>query len=85
MYELYFPARIVDIRTNCIFNKLNRSLVTRTSITLKFKTLWFPNEARRLSCKIVKKRYINIPYFMPEEDRNYRLSYGGSLVLYFRK
>ena len=28
------------------FNKLDRSLVSRNSITLKFNLLWFPNEAR---------------------------------------
>ena len=28
------------------FNKLDRSLVSSTSITLKFKMRWFPNEAR---------------------------------------
>jgi len=28
------------------FNKLNRSFVSGTAITLKFKLLWLPNEAR---------------------------------------
>ena len=29
-----------------IFNKLDRSLVSRNSIIRKFKMLWFPKEAR---------------------------------------
>ena len=28
------------------FDKCDRSFVSRTAITLKFKMLWFPNEAR---------------------------------------
>ena len=53
----------------------NRSLVSRTAITQKFKMLWFPNEARYWALKL--QTDINLPPLMPDEDKNFR----GSLVL----
>ena len=61
------------------FNKFDRSLVSRTCITRKFKMLWFPNEASYCPEKL--QTDINMPPLLPDEDKNF----GGSLVLDFRK
>ena len=53
--------------------------MSHTAITLKFKMLWFPNEARYGAVKLSTD--INISSLMPHEDKNY----DGSLVLDFRK
>ena len=53
--------------------------MSRTAIALKFKMLWFPNEARYGAVKL--ETDINIPSLIPREDKNFR----GSLVLDFRK
>ena len=53
--------------------------MSRTAITLKFKRLWLPNEARYGAVKL--QTDINIPSLIPHEDKNF----GGSLVLDFRK
>ena len=51
IYRRTFPnaltsKRAQKTRDKCIFfNKFDRSLVSRTCITRKFKMLWFPNEA----------------------------------------
>ena len=51
----------------------------RTAITLKFKMLWLPKEARYEAVQLYTD--INIPSLTPHEDKNF----GGSLVLDFRK
>ena len=53
--------------------------MSRTAITLKFKMLWLPNEARYGAAKL--QTDINIQSLIPHEDKNF----GGSLVLDFRK
>ena len=63
----------------CFFNKLDRRLVSRTTVTQKFKILWFPNEACYWALKL--QTDINLPPLMPDEDKNF----CGSLVLDFRK
>ena len=35
-----------EIGTEILFDKCDRSFMSRTAITLKFKMLWLPNEAR---------------------------------------
>ena len=52
--------------------------MSRTAITLKFKMVWFPNEARYGAVKL--QTDINLPSLTPYEDKNF----GGSLVLDFR-
>ena len=61
------------------FDKCDRSFMSRTAITLKFKMLWLSNEARYRAAKLLTD--INIPSLIPHEDKNC----GGSLVLDFRK
>ena len=53
--------------------------MSRTAITLKFKMLWLPNEARYGAVKLYTD--INISSLIPHEDKHF----GGSLVLDFRK
>ena len=53
--------------------------MSRTAITLKFKMLWLPNEARYEAVKL--QTDINIQSLIPHEDKNI----GGSLVLDVRK
>ena len=53
--------------------------MSRTVITLKFKMLWLPNEARYGAVKLLTD--INIPSLITHEDKNF----GGSLGLDFRK
>ena len=53
--------------------------MSRTAITLKFKMLWFPNEACYGALKL--QTDINIPSLMSDEDKKF----GGSLVLDVRK
>ena len=53
--------------------------MSRTAITLKFKMLQLPNEARYGAVKL--QTYVNIPSRIPHEDKNF----GGSLVFDFRK
>ena len=56
--------------------------MSRTAITLKFKMLWFPNEAR---CGAVKlETDINVSSLMLHEDKK-TMIVDGSLVLDFRK
>ena len=53
--------------------------MSRTAITLKFKMLRLPNEARYGAVKL--ETDINILSLIPHGDKNF----GGSLVLDFRK
>ena len=53
--------------------------MSRTAITLKFKMLWFPKEARYGAVKL--ETDINIPSLIPPEDKQL----SRSLVLDFRK
>ena len=53
--------------------------MSRTTMALKFKMLWLPNEARYGAVKLSTD--INIPSLTPHEDKNF----CGSLVLDFRK
>ena len=53
--------------------------MSRNAITLKFKTLWLPNEAHYGAVKLSTD--INVQSLIPHEDKNF----GGSLVLDFRK
>ena len=57
----------------------DRRLVLRTSITLNFKMLWFPNEARYWAVKLSTD--VSLLPLMPDEGKNF----GGSLVLDFKK
>ena len=50
------------------FNKLDRSLVSRASITRKFKILWFSNEAGYWAVKFDTD--INMPPLIPDEEEN---------------
>ena len=51
------------------FDKYDRSFMSRTAITLKFKMLWFRNEARYGAVKL--QTDIKISSLMPHEDKNY--------------
>ena len=55
------------------------TIMSRTAITLKFKRLWLPNEARYGAVKL--QTDINIPSLTHHEDS----IFGGSLALDFRK
>ena len=85
IYISTFPNALTSKRASkswdkyVVFDKLDHSLVSRISITLKFKMLWIPNEARYWAVKL--KTDINIPPLMPDEDKNF----GGSLVLDSKK
>ena len=82
MYISTFPnaltSKRVQIMRYLFFIKLDRSLLSRTSITRHFKMLWFANEARYWAVKL--QADINILPIMPGRDKNF----GGSLVLDFR-
>ena len=46
IFVSFYLYNSIIITVYIFFNKFDRSLVSRTSITRKFKMLWFPNEAR---------------------------------------